>query len=99
MRPAAPWSSCIDSAGLVHDQDSHPINNVWVTMPESGAWTSTDARGRFVFDRVRPGLHRRDGANRRRGEVAATVSVPGEHADLVIQSPRRADKGGRRKRA
>jgi hypothetical protein len=31
-------------------------------------------------------------------EVAATVSVPGEKADLVIQSPGEQAKGGRRKR-
>jgi hypothetical protein len=85
--------------GMVHDQDSRPINNVWVTMPESGTWTSTDARGRFVFDRVRPGLHRLMARTVDGAEVAATVSVPGEHADLVIQSPGDPTKGGRRKRA
>ncbi|HEV7174978.1 MAG TPA: Pvc16 family protein [Solirubrobacteraceae bacterium] len=85
--------------GLVHDQASQPINNVWVTMPESGAWTSTDSRGRFVFDRVRPGLHRLVARTVDGAEVAATVSVPGEHADLVIQSPHQPSAGGRRKRA
>jgi len=84
---------------LVHDQDSHPINNVWVTMPESGAWTSTDSRGRFVFDRVRPGLHRLVARTVEGAEVAATVSVPGEHADLVIQSSHQPSTKGRRKRA
>jgi hypothetical protein len=85
--------------GMIHDQDSHPIGNVWVTMPESGAWTSTDSRGRFVFDRVRPGLHRVMARTLDGTEVAATVSVPGEKADLVIQSPGEQSKAGRRKRA
>jgi hypothetical protein len=84
--------------GTVADLDSHPVGNVWVTMPESGAWTSTDARGRFVFDRVRPGLHRLVARTADGAEVAATVSVPGEHADLVIQSPKEPTKGSRRKR-
>jgi len=70
-----------------------------VTMPESGAWTSTDTRGRFVFDRVRPGLHRVMARTVDGAEVAATVSVPGEPVDLVIQSPGEPTKGGRRKRA
>lgn len=85
--------------GTVHDLDSRPIQDAWVTMPESGAWTSTDARGRFVFDRVRPGLHRLMARTVEGAEVAATVSVPGENADLVIQSPGDLTKGGRRKRA
>ena len=85
--------------GLVHDQDSRPINNVWVTMPESGVWTSTDARGRFVFDRVRPGLHRVMARTMDGSQVAATVSVPGEPTDLMIQSPGEPTKGGRRRQA
>jgi hypothetical protein len=68
-------------------------------MPESGAWTSTDARGRFVFDRVRPGIHRLMARAMDGGEVAATVSIPGEQLNLVIQSPGEPTKGGSRKRS
>ena len=84
--------------GMIHDQDSRPVGNVWVTMPELGVWTSTDSRGRFVFDRVRPGLHRLMARTLDGAEVAATVSVPGENADLAIGSPGESTKGGRRKR-
>src|ERR1700759_5102385 len=84
--------------GTVQGPDSHPLGNVWVTMPESGAWTSTDARGRFVFDRVRPGLHPLPRGDPARAEVGPTVSVPGEHPPLVIQSPKEPTKGSRRKR-
>ena len=85
--------------GTVQDQDSRPIHNAWVTMPESGAWTSTDSDGRFVFDRVRPGLHRVMARTVDGAEVAATISIPGEHADLVIGSPGQPRTRGRRKRA
>ena len=73
--------------GTIRDQDSRPVQSAWVAMPESGAWTSTDHRGRFVFDRVRPGMHRVLARTTDGGEVAATISIPGENADLVIVSP------------
>jgi len=73
--------------GTVHDEVARPVPNAWVAMPESGAWTSTDSRGRFVFDRVRPGVHRVLARTVDGAEVAATISIPGENADLVIDSP------------
>jgi len=72
--------------GTNRDQDSRPIPSAWVAMPESGAWTSTDPGGRFVFDRVRPGVHRVLARTADGAEVAATISIPGEKVDLVISS-------------
>jgi hypothetical protein len=84
--------------GTIRDEDSRPVQSAWVAMPESGAWTSTDHRGRFVFDRVRPGMHRVLARTVDGGEVAATISIPGENADLVIVSPdTRATRGRNRK--
>jgi hypothetical protein len=61
-------------------------------MPESGAWTSSDRAGRFIFDRVRPGVHRVLARTAAGAEVAATVSVPGENVDLIIGPPRKRTK-------
>jgi hypothetical protein len=72
--------------GTIQDEVARPVGNAWVAMPESGAWTSTDSLGRFVFDRVRPGVQRVLARTADGAEVAATISVPGEHADLVIVS-------------
>jgi hypothetical protein len=72
--------------GTVHDEVARPVSNAWVAMPESGTWTSTDSRGRFVFDRVRPGVQRVLARTADGAEVAATISIPGENADLVIVS-------------
>jgi hypothetical protein len=84
--------------GTVRGKDGEPAEGTWVVAPESGAWTCTDAAGRFVFDRVRPGEHHvvaraADGA-----EAGATITVPGEAADLVIGSSARQTKPSRRKR-
>src|SRR5450755_149864 len=81
--------------GTIRDAAGAPVDNAWITIPESGSWTSSDAAGRFVFDRIRPGLHRVLARSADGSEVAATVSVPGEPVDLVI-SPS-AKRGGRRR--
>jgi Pvc16 N-terminal domain len=81
--------------GTIRDAAGAPVDNAWITIPESGSWTSSDAAGRFIFDRIRPGLHRVLARSADGSEVAATVSVPGEPVDLVI-SPS-AKRGGRRR--
>jgi hypothetical protein len=81
--------------GTVTDATGSGVSDAWVTIPESGVWTSSDAGGRFVFDRVRPGVHRLVVRTREGGELAATVSVPGERADLVM--PERGPRAGTRK--
>jgi hypothetical protein len=81
--------------GTICDAAGAPVDNAWITIPEAGSWTSSDAAGRFIFDRIRPGLHRVLARSADGSEVAATVSVPGEPVDLVI-SPS-AKRGGRRR--
>ncbi|MGH2970427.1 MAG: Pvc16 family protein, partial [Solirubrobacteraceae bacterium] len=45
------------TGGTIAGADGKPLDNVWVTLPDSGRWTSTDASGRFRFDRLTPGRH------------------------------------------
>jgi hypothetical protein len=80
--------------GTVSDRGGAPIFNAWVAMPEFGSWTSSDAGGRFVFDRVTPGTHRILARTADGSEVSTMVSVPGGRADLVI-----GPSGGARKRS
>ena len=88
-RPKSTMVELYRFGGTVSDSAGEGISNVWITMPETGTWTATDDAGRFVFDRIRPGLHRVLARTVDGAEVAATVSVPGERADLVIGAPAR----------
>jgi len=85
--PRATMVELFRFGGTIRDGDGRPVANAWVAMPESGAWISTNADGRFVFDRVRPGVHRVLARTVAGGEVAATIAIPGESVDLVISSP------------
>lgn len=85
--------------GTIKDRQSRPVGNAWVAMPESGSWTSTNSDGRFVFDRVRPGVHRVVARTVAGAEVAATIAIPGENVDLVIGSPGPRANASSRKRA
>jgi hypothetical protein len=96
-RPKAGFVELYRFGGTVSDAEGVGIPDAWVTIPESGAWTSSDVAGRFVFDRVRPGVHRLVARTVTGGQTAATISVPGERADLVITAssharPRRSRK-------
>jgi hypothetical protein len=93
-RPKTTMVELYRFGGTVSDSAGTGISDAWVTIPESGVWTSSDAAGRFVFDRVRPGVHRLVVRTREGGELAATISVPGERADLVM--PERGPRAGTR---
>ncbi len=93
-RPKATMVELYRFGGTVTDATGTAISDAWVTIPESGVWTSSDAVGRFVFDRVRPGVHRLVVRTREGGELAATVTVPGERIDLVVGE--RPSRGGSR---
>lgn len=94
-RPKTAMVELYRFGGTVTDTAGAGISDAWVTIPESGVWTSSDAAGRFVFDRVRPGMHRLVVRTREGGEMAATISVPGERADLVM--PERGPRAGTRR--
>src|SRR5215210_5226950 len=46
------------TGGTVADGEGKPLQNVWVTLPDLGRWTSTGPDGRFRFDRLNAGRHR-----------------------------------------
>jgi hypothetical protein len=83
-------------AGTIRGEDGAPAADVWVTLPDAGVWSASDAAGRFVLQRVPPGTHRvlaraPDGA-----EADAEVSIPGAALDLELAA---APPRGRRRKA
>jgi hypothetical protein len=70
--------------GTVHDANGTPIANAWVALPDLGRWAATDRAGRFVLERVQPGEHAVVARTAAGDEAEATVTVPGERADLVL---------------
>jgi hypothetical protein len=82
------------AGGTVSDADGSPLANVWVTLPESAKWASSDAEGRFRFDRLTPGRHRLLARTADGRDAEAQFEVPGAMLDLVIGGG--ATKGGRK---
>jgi hypothetical protein len=72
------------SVGRVKDQSGNPVSDVWVTLPDLGAWASSTPQGTFRFDRLPPGLHRVLARSADGREADALLQVPGPGADLVI---------------
>ena len=81
--------------GVVTDSEGEPAANAWVTLPESGLWTSTDAKGRYRFDRVTPGTHRCVARAVDGTEAELEIEVPSNKTDLQLGSS--AKKKGSRK--
>ena len=79
--------------GLVADGDGTPIKDVWVMLPEAGISTSTDADGRFRFDRLAPGSHELRARSADGRETSATLEVPGAMLDLVLDGGKAAAGG------
>jgi hypothetical protein len=80
--------------GTVANKDGAPVAGAWVALPELGLLATTNADGRFIFNRVGEGKHEvvvrtRDGA-----ETAAEVQIPGDKADLVIGPAGKASRKG-----
>lgn len=82
--------------GRVTGDDSEPLAEAWITMPDLGRWASSDEQGRFMIARVPAGQHHcvvrtRDGA-----EAQARLTVPGASVELVVgaapANPRSKDK-------
>ena len=78
------------TGGTVADGDGEPIGDVWVALPDSGRFTSTDAGGRFRFDRLAPGRHRLVARSSDGRETAADLDVPGALLDLVLDGGKAA---------
>jgi hypothetical protein len=81
------------SGGTIADGDGEPLANVWVTLPDSGRWTASNADGRFLFDRLTPGRHRLLARTADGREVAGDLEVPGTMLDLVLEDGK---AGGRK---
>lgn len=71
--------------GRVLDTDGEPVHNAWVTLPDSGQWTSTDDQGRYRFERVQPGTHRCVARAVDGTEAEAELTVPGKPPDLTLE--------------
>ena len=72
------------SAGSVRDSSGEPVADVWVTLPDVGNWASSNAEGRFRFDRLSPGSYRVIARTADGREADALLEVPGAGVDLVI---------------
>jgi hypothetical protein len=83
------------AGGEIRSADGSPVSDAWVVLEDSGHWTTTDAEGRFRFDRIEPGKYacivRAADGREGRGELV----VPGKGADITLGSK---SSGSRRKR-
>jgi Carboxypeptidase regulatory-like domain len=81
------------TGGTVAGADGEPFKDAWVTLPDTGRYASTDAQGRFRFDRLAPGSHRLQVRTKDGQEASAQLEVPGALVDIVLGD------GKRKKRA
>jgi Pvc16 N-terminal domain/Carboxypeptidase regulatory-like domain len=76
------------SVGIVRNKKGEPLPNVWITLPDVGTWASSNAEGRFRFDRLPPGTHRLLARTADGREADTQLVVPGAGVDLVIDGKR-----------
>ena len=96
----APPSAVVEmsrAGGTVLGPDGEPVSDVWVALSDAGRVASTDAAGRFRFDRISPGRHAIRVRSRDGKEAEAHLDVPGEPLDIVLGDGKPA--GGARKSA
>jgi hypothetical protein len=74
--------------GVVRNGEGEPVADAWVALPAAGAWTSTDAEGRFRFDRVAPGSYPCIARTADGHEGMGHLVVPGHGVDLVVGAGR-----------
>ena len=83
------------AAGTVADADGEPLKDVWVALPDSGIFVSSDPAGRFRFDRLTPGKHKLVARTLDGREASADLDVPGANLDIVLGGGKAA-AGGRK---
>ena len=83
------------TGGTVADGSGEPLRDVWIALPDSGQFASTNADGRFLFDRLAPGRHRLVARGADGTEATADLDVPGSMLDLVLDGGKAA-AGGRK---
>jgi hypothetical protein len=71
--------------GTVAAADGEPVAGAWVALPALGLLATTDADGRFRFDRVPSGNQAIEVRTPDGGTAKADVDVPGGRADLVVR--------------
>jgi hypothetical protein len=87
------------TGGTVSVAEGEPLKDAWVALPDAGRYASTDAQGRFRFDRLTPGTHRLEVRTRDGREASANLAVPGALLDIVLDAPKSAPpakKGAKR---
>ncbi|HET6550369.1 MAG TPA: Pvc16 family protein [Solirubrobacter sp.] len=72
------------SVGRVRNKKGTPLRDVWITLPDVGTWASSNADGRFTFNRLPPGTHRLLARTIDGREAVAQLEVPGNGVELVI---------------
>jgi Pvc16 N-terminal domain/Carboxypeptidase regulatory-like domain len=72
------------TVGRVQDTTGRPLADVWITLPDVGSWASSNADGKFRFDRLPPGRHRLIARTADGREADSHIEVPGAGVDLVI---------------
>jgi uncharacterized protein DUF4255/carboxypeptidase family protein len=70
--------------GRVTDAAGDPVGNAWVALVETGRWTTSDADGRFYFNRIPGGRHRCVARGADGSEATGEIGVPGPPADLTL---------------
>ncbi len=83
------------TGGTVADGEGEPLKDVWVALPDAGIFASTDADGRFRFDRLTPGRHKLVARTADGREASTDLDVPGAMVDIVLDGGKAAS-GGRK---
>jgi hypothetical protein len=74
--------------GRVTDSQGSPVADAWITLPDLGRWSSSNADGRYTIMRVPPGEHRAHARTRDGSEAETTFTVPDGAADIAIGAGR-----------
>jgi Pvc16 N-terminal domain/Carboxypeptidase regulatory-like domain len=86
------------TGGTVASADGEPLKDAWVTLPDAGRFASTDADGRFKFDRLTPGRHKLQVRTKDGREASADLDVPGALLDIVLSGDGKPAASSRKKR-
>jgi hypothetical protein len=71
--------------GTVADKQGDPVADAWVALPQLGLLATSNAEGRFIFNRVSQGTHEIVVRTRDGRELITEVAIPGPKADLVLE--------------
>lgn len=72
------------AAGTVRYGDGRPAAGAWLSLPDVGAFATSEEQGRFAFPRVPSGTHRCECRAQDGSAASAEIVVPGPGLDLVL---------------